>query len=133
MPTTTFANLPDGFNLMALFDQAYWQCLALYPPNTFSGAGPFTIGGNLYGDVLINSSSPVTVNLPASASRTPNFTGAGPQPVRIVDISGNASTNNITIVPVGAEKIVGLSSVVINVNWGSFYLFPLPTGGWYRG
>lgn len=125
MPSTTiFANLPDGFNLMALFDQAFAQNQAAYPPNTLTGSGPFPIGGTEYGDILVNCVSAVTVNLPAAASR-------GNQPLRIIDISGNASTNNITIVPNGSEHISGLTSIVIATNWGAYKLAPLPSGGYY--
>ncbi len=51
-------------------------------------------------------------------------------PKTIEDVSGNAGTNHITIVPAGTETINGLSSIVITVNYGSFTLVPQGSGGW---
>jgi hypothetical protein len=73
-----------------------------------------------------------TVNLPASATRV----GA---PVTIKDLTGDANTNNITIVPAAGETIDGFSAAaaaangtaVVNVNFGAIQLYPLTSGGWY--
>lgn len=73
-----------------------------------------------------------TVNLPTSATRQ----GA---PVTIKDLTGDANTNNITIVPAAGETIDGFDAAdaatngtaVISVDYGSKQLFPLTSGGWY--
>ena len=78
------------------------------------------------------SSGASTVNLPASAVRV----GA---PVLIKDLTGDANTNNITIVPFSGETIDGFSAAaaaangvaVISTDYGAKSLYPLITGGWY--
>jgi hypothetical protein len=78
------------------------------------------------GDILVNLASPsaVTVNLPASLTAT--------RPVSVKDLAGNASTDNITIFPSGAETIDGLASAVIATDGGALTFYPLPGGGgWY--
>lgn len=77
-----------------------------------------------YGDVLVNFGGAVTIQLPTANSRV----GV---PVSVVDISGAAASNNITILPNGAETIMGQSSLVISGNYGSFNLWPISTGNWY--
>ena len=85
--------------------------------------------------VLLFQKSPSgasTVNLPASAARV----GA---PVIIKDLTGDANTNNITVVPSGSETIDGFSAsaaaangvAVISVDYGVKRLYPLTSGGWY--
>lgn len=73
--------------------------------------------------------APTTVNLPTSASRLTQ-----PQDrtaIRIVDGKYDAATNNITIVPNGAETIAGGASYIIDSNGGSITLTPLSDGsGW---
>jgi hypothetical protein len=77
-------------------------------------------------------SGPSTLNLPPSASRS----GV---PIIIKDITGDANTNNDTIVPAAGETIDGLSAAaaaangiaVIDVDYGSRTLYPLTSGGWY--
>jgi hypothetical protein len=73
-----------------------------------------------------------TINLPTAATRQ----GA---PVNIKDLTGDANTNNITLVPSGTETIDGFSAsaaaangvAVLSVDYGSIQLYPLTTGGWY--
>lgn len=80
-----------------------------------------------------SSSGASTVNLPASATRA----GA---PVIIKDLTGDANTNNITIVPSGTETIDGFSAsaaaangiAVVSIDYGSMWLVPLTSGGWFR-
>jgi len=125
MPTTTFAFLPDGLNLLSLFDQAFAQCISLYTPVTVNtSGGTYTIPATSYADILVNGSAPNAIQLPSATLRTN-------QPQSIVDISGNALTNNITILPHGAETIIGLTEIIIATNDGGVTLWPIPTGGWY--
>jgi hypothetical protein len=80
------------------------------------------------------TSGPSTVNLPSAASRQ----GA---PVSIKDLTGDANTNNITIVPFGTETIDGFSAAasaangvaVISVDFGYRAFYPLTSGAWYIG
>lgn len=73
-----------------------------------------------------------TVNLPTSATRQ----GA---PVIIKDLTGDANTNNITLVPSGTETIDGFSAAaaaangvaLLSIDFGAIQLNPLPSGGWY--
>ena len=84
--------------------------------------------------ILLNKSpsGASTLNLPASSSRS----GV---PIIIKDITGDANTNNDTIVPASGETIDGLSAAaaaangiaVIDVDYGSRTLYPLTSGGWY--
>jgi len=77
-------------------------------------------------------SGPSTINLPASATRQGT-------PVIIKDLTGDANTNNNTIVPSGSETIDGFSAsaaaangvAVMSVDYGSMTLYPLTSGGWY--
>ena len=66
----------------------------------------------------------VTVNLPPATGRL-GFS------IPVFDIGGAAFTNNIVIVPDGIETIMGLASISITTNYGSYVLEPIPTGGWY--
>ena len=72
--------------------------------------------------LLLNSASPITVNLPTAASRN-GF------PLAIKDISGNAHNNTITINANGAETIENSALITIRNDWGGWALYPV-TGGW---
>lgn len=71
--------------------------------------------------ILVNKSSAVTIDLPTAASRDG-------YPLAIKDISGLANTNNITLTPNGAETIEGLTTLVINVSFGGYSLYPVASG-----
>ncbi len=60
---------------------------------------------------VITASTAATVNLPADP--------AVGQPYVIIDVSGNAGTNNITLVPAGSHTINGDADYVIADNHGS--------------
>jgi hypothetical protein len=85
--------------------------------------------------VAVNAAGAVTLQLYqakgsiASAQANPGtFVG---NYLTIVDVSGNAGTNNITILPAVGETINGLSSVTIEVNDGAIVLSPkVVSGGW---
>jgi hypothetical protein len=84
--------------------------------------------------ILLNKSpsGASTINLPNSATR-------GGVPVTVKDITGDANTNNITVVPATGETIDGLSAsaaaangiAVIDKDYGSRTFYPLQSGGWY--
>jgi hypothetical protein len=80
--------------------------------------------------VEVSVAGAVTIVLPSC-----QFPAAGPQaqprlfasnPVTIVDVGGNAATNNITINPNNvAETVMGLTSIKIVTNYGGFTLQPV--------
>lgn len=72
--------------------------------------------------LLVNRAGAVAINLPTAVT----MNGA---PLAVKDISGVAHTNNITITPNGSETIEGLASIVINIDYGGYWLYPI-TGGW---
>lgn len=69
------------------------------------------------------SGGAVTITLPTGAAR------AG-KSLEIKDISGNASTNNISIDPAPGETIDGLDPLLINIDFGGWKLYPKPANGW---
>lgn len=71
--------------------------------------------------LLVNLGSPVSINLPVASTRSG-------YPLIVKDVSGVAHTNNITIVPNGAELIDGLGFVAITVDYGGYRLFPRGAG-----
>ncbi len=103
------------------------------PYRIVTSAGAVTL---LASDVVIllkkSPSGASTINLPASATRN----GV---PIIVKDITGDANTNNDTIVPASGETIDGLSAsaaaangiAVIDVDYGSRTLYPLTSGGYY--
>ncbi len=76
--------------------------------------------------VTVNFNGTVSLQL---ASSIP-ILGTITQPLTVVDVGGFAATNNITILPFGTEKIMGLTSLVISTNFGGFNLLPVSGGGW---
>lgn len=69
--------------------------------------------------LLVDVAGPVTINLPTIASR-------GGLPLTIKDGSSAAATNNITIIPNGAETIDTLAQIVITQDSGAFNIVPPP-------
>lgn len=65
---------------------------------------------------VVTNSTPITVNIPTTERVTGRI-------LVIVDRSGNAATNNITIDPEGTTTINGKSTYVINQNYGSVVLY----------
>lgn len=69
--------------------------------------------------------APTTVNLPAVNTR--NYLE-----LTVFDWKGDASTNNITIVPNGSEKIMNRPQWVLGADFAAISLKPsLTLGGWY--
>jgi hypothetical protein len=133
----------DTSQILALFDTAtgLWSWInalqlvtaALGSYRTVTSAGAVTVAPT---DVVIllkkSPSGASTINLPASAAR-------GGAPISIKDLTGDANTNNVTIVPAAGETIDGFSAsaaaangvAVIDVDYGFKRLYPLTSGGYY--
>lgn len=90
-----------------------------------TAAGVVTVGA-LEPGVAINKTvgAVTTVNLPAAAARNG-------LPVIVKDMKGDANTNNITVMPNGAETIDGNANDVLNINKASRAYRPI-VGGWLR-
>lgn len=82
-------------------------------------------------DVVVqtNQSGAIALTVPSSDSWATVNSRYG-VPLTIMDISGNASTNNVTINFSGGQTASGLSSLVISSNYGVFRLTPKSGGGW---
>jgi hypothetical protein len=114
-----------GFDINALrtsLDAIYAPLTTNYTTVTGTGTYPVAVTDNI---ILINKTVPAanSVQLPAASSR-------GGFPITIKDLKGDAATNNITVLPNGAETIDGLLSVVINSNYGSYKFYPAQNG-WF--
>ena len=102
---------------------------------------PVVLGGTttvIQGTTLVQVSvnGAVTIQLPSAKASTTSVAGALPGtflalPVTVVDIGGFAASHNITILPFGAETIMGLASIAITAAYGGFTLTPnITAGGW---
>lgn len=105
-------------------------------PVTASGTTTVLVGTTL---VTISVNSDVTIQLPsAKQAQSPAVPGALPGlslalPITIVDIGGYVDGSSVlyTIMPYGAETIMGLASIDIASPYGGFTLIPDPVlGGW---
>ncbi len=94
-------------------------------PNIVTTGGTFNLTAANLGDILVDVNAAVTVQLPAASTRS-GFSAS------VVDIGGFADVQNITILPHGAETIIGQASLTISVAYGGYTLWPIPTGGWYE-
>lgn len=77
--------------------------------------------------VQTNQSASMTVTLPGAAAWAAANSKYG-IPLSIFDISGAASTNNVTINPAGADTLSGLSSLTIDTDYGGYRLEPTASG-----
>jgi hypothetical protein len=82
--------------------------------------------------IEVNVAAAVTIVLPpcqfplAGAQAQPRLFASNP--ITIIDIGGNAASNNITIQPNNAsETVMGLTSIKIATNFGGFTLQPVPS------
>jgi hypothetical protein len=83
--------------------------------------------------VEVNANGPVTITLPSAQNPATIALDRlfAKVPVIISDISGNASTNHITIQPAPGDTIMGLTSLTISTNYGGVTLTPSTTlPGW---
>lgn len=84
---------------------------------------PYTVGAS-DGVLLVNTAAARTINLPAASG--------GKRILDLIDISGLAETNNITLVPNGADRICGLNiNKVLMTNWGTWALISDGVANWY--
>ncbi len=71
------------------------------------------------------SAGPISVTLPSANSVTPGRQYA------VIDKTGSAASNNITVAAAGTDTIRGLGSFVINTNYGAILLTANSSGtGW---
>lgn len=66
----------------------------------------------------------------AGGVRLPLASSRGNVPIVIKDETGDGASHITTVTFTGGETCDGLSSVVINTNWGGYKFAPLPTGNW---
>lgn len=79
--------------------------------------------------VQTNQAGAITLTVPLAATWAAQNSIYG-LPLSIFDISGLASTNNVTINFTGGETASGISSLTIATDYGGFRLEPKSTGGW---
>jgi hypothetical protein len=118
-----------------------WQRTYLGPSvgwieRPYQNLQPITVAGTYTIDpstnlVEVNVAGAVTIVLPscqtpaAGAQAQPRLFASNP--ITVIDIGGNAATNNITIQPNNVvETVMGLSSIKIATNNGGFTLQPVP-------
>lgn len=80
-------------------------------------------------EVQVNSPGVAVLTLPSSLTWAVASGWRG-LPLSIFDISGAASTNNITINPSGGQTISGLASLTISGDYAGWRLRPKSGGGW---
>ncbi len=97
------------------------------PPNVTITTTPSTISPSVR-DVFFNIATSAVITLPdAAAWKAANLTG---EPLLLKDISGAASTNNITINRAGSNTIDGLTSILISMDYGAYSLRVTPSNNW---
>lgn len=79
-------------------------------------------------EVFVNFAGVVTLTLPDAATWK-NLSPFG-QPLRIMDYSGNAHTNNITINRAGVNMVDNATSITITSDYGAFSLRVDPNNNW---
>lgn len=106
-----FTDLSDSLTLLGQ---------QLYGTTTVAAASYVPLAADAL--LLVNNGGAVSIDLPLASARNG-------YPLAVKDISGAASTNNITINRNTTDTIEGLTSITINADWGGFYLIPV-SGGW---
>jgi len=98
-----------------------WATIATKPyTSTATSASLTAVAFNNY---MINTASAVTVTLPASPA-------LGDE-IRIIDATGSAATNNITVNPNGLNLMGSVQNLAVNVNYGiATVIYTGSTYGW---
>lgn len=97
--------------------------IVVVPPATT--AIPATVGA-----VQLNFSTTGAVTLPLSASWAAVATTVGVYELSLFDVSGSASTNNVTINFSGGQTASGQASLSVATDYGGWRLQPILSGGW---
>lgn len=100
---------------------------AVVPANTILLVQASTTIGTTIAAVQVSTTTAVTITSPESSAWR---TATGGSVFSVFDVSGNASTNNITIVFSNSQRASGTTSLTINADYGGYKLQPLTTGGW---
>jgi hypothetical protein len=89
-------------------------------------SSPYTIlSTDAYSAYFITTTSAITINLPTSAS-------VSDRAYIFKDVSGMANTNNISIVPNGADKIEGINATkLLSSNYGAWTFLSDGAGNWW--
>lgn len=89
--------------------------------NVLPGATPYAVQNSDFIIKVDTSSNAMVVNLPLATNK---------RNIRILDISGDASTNNITINGNGGQLIIGAASLILSTDFSSVSLWSNITH-WY--
>lgn len=101
-PTAPFTST----NVQAAIEQGHTLQIAVTPTVVTAAMSPYVPAASDTYLRVNTSGGPVTINMPASASRT-NF-------LTIKDVTGNAGVNPISVVANGAETSDGLATYPLN-------------------
>lgn len=97
----------------------------------FNGGQAVTIITIFGNRTLDSTTNDYVIRASPSSALTITLTAAtNGRTIRIVDVSGTAATNNITITPNGADTINGNANLIINLNNGSVDLVGTQGTGW---
>jgi hypothetical protein len=105
--------------------------MAQYFNSVLYGIPTFVTSGAVYDSIATDSRILVNKTVGSATSVVLLASTSYSFPVLVKDIKGDAGTNPITVTFSGGQTIDGLSSVVIDNNFGYFWFNPLASGGWY--
>lgn len=110
-------------NVQDAIPQANANPPAIVPTPISSAQSPYNV---IPTDLILTvntSTGPVTINMPSGAARFADL--------EIKDVSGNASTNPISIVMTGGQTADGLNPYLIDGNYGGVPLKPNGSAGYF--
>lgn len=96
---------------------------AFAPTSIVFAQSPYTVQPSDYLLQVDTSGGAITINMMAASAR-------GNKEIEIKDSSGNASTNNISIVRNGADTLDGLTTYPISGDFGAVKFKPKTSGGY---
>jgi len=118
-------NPTSGQVLMATSSTtATWQTLPSYTRTVVNVPSYDVLSTDDYLAVIYTTTGEPTLNLPQISS-------VGKKIYKIIDEGGNAQTNNITINAFAGDTIVGQSSVLIDGDYNSIFLYNDEVNGWF--